>query len=376
MPSDLAQPAAPIETSLSDSESISVPGGALEGLVSRLFVALGVPGDGAATVAGALVDAERDGRASHGVMLVSLYADRIRLGSVSTHTQAVVVQDHGAVVVMDARHALGQLTADQGMATAIERALRHGLGAVAVRHAFHFGTASRYALAAAQRGCIGVALCNTRPLMPAPGGAEALVGNNPLAIALPSASGAPPVLDMALSEVAMGKIRMAEAGGQSIPGNWATDANGMPTTDPAAAIRGMLLPAAGPKGFGLAFMVDMLCGVLSSGAWGGAVTPLYGNLAMPYDCAHFFLAINVANFRPLSEFEAEVSAAVERVRASRAAPGSERIYSPGDIEQERREKARRSGDLITLPASVARQLRELASSLRIDPAPLQPAGKT
>ena len=351
---------------MSTEETTSIAAAALQALVQRIFTAAGLPSDAAGTVAAALVDADLEGRASHGVMLVPLYIDRIRNGSVSVLTEARVIQDAGPVVVLDAQHALGQLTADQAMRTAVERALQHGLGAVAVRHAFHFGTASRYALAAATRGCIGIAMCNTRPLMPAPGGAEPLIGNNPIAIAMPSDGDPPVVVDMALSEVAMGKIRMAHAQGLEIPSSWATDADGLPTDDPAAAIAGMLLPAAGPKGFGLALMIDLLCGGLSSGASGSAVTPLYGDSSVAYDCSHFFLAIDVSRFRSLDGFKAEVSAAAARVRASEAAPGVERVYSPGEIEWQRQETNRQAGHMIALPQAVASSLRELAKSLQVE----------
>ncbi len=351
---------------MSADDSISVEADALQTLAQQIFAAAGLPADASRTVASALVDADREGRASHGVMLVPLYIDRIRNGSVSVLTEGRVVEDNGAIVVMDGQHALGQLTGDQAMQTAVERALQHGLGAVAVRHAFHFGTASRYALAAAAHGCIGIAMCNTRPLMPAPGGAEPLVGNNPIAIAMPSDGEPPIVVDMALSEVAMGKIRMAHAEGLEIPPNWATDADGLPTDDPAAAIAGMLLPAAGPKGFGLAFMIDLFCGALASGASGSAVRPLYGDSSVPYDCSHFFLAIDVSRFRSLGSFRAEVSAAAARVRASEAAPGVARVYSPGEIEWQRQQENRRLGDMITVPQAVAVSIRELAKSLGVE----------
>jgi LDH2 family malate/lactate/ureidoglycolate dehydrogenase len=128
-------------------------------------------------------------------------------------------------------------------------------------------------------------MCNTRPLMPAPGGAERVVGNNPIAIAVPSDGPAPIVLDMATSEAAMGKIRMAEKAGEKIPGTWAVKADGSATTDPAEAIAGLLLPASGPKGFGLAFLIDLLCGVLSGGATGSAVQPIDAlRLIAPVHC--------------------------------------------------------------------------------------------
>ena len=123
--------------------------------------------------------------------------------------------------MLDAGNALGHLIGDQAIGLAIDRAQRFGAGIVAVRHGFHFGTARRYAIQAAERGCIGIVMCNTRPLMPAPGGAERVVGNNPIAIAVPSDGSLPIVLDMATSEAAMGKIRLAEKAGQAIPPSWA-----------------------------------------------------------------------------------------------------------------------------------------------------------
>ena len=265
------------------SSDVIVPADQLSALVARLFVAAGISERGARTAADALVDADLDGVSSHGVMLVDMYLDRIRHGSASAEEEAVVVSDKDATVVLDARHALGQLTGNQAIRIAIERAKRYGVGVVAVRHGFHFGTARRYALQAARADCVGIVMCNTRPLMPAPGGAERVVGNNPIAIAVPTEGPIPIVLDMATSEAAMGKIRMAEKAGQAIPTTWAAKADGSATSDPSEAIAGMLLPSGGPKGFGLAFLIDLLCGLLSAGAQGAAVQPLYGDPAVPYD---------------------------------------------------------------------------------------------
>ncbi|MGH2884725.1 MAG: Ldh family oxidoreductase, partial [Solirubrobacteraceae bacterium] len=154
---------------------------ALVSAVAEVFNGVGVSARAARTVAGALVESDMRGMPSHGVMLVPMYLDRLRAGSVTRWEEAEVVAEHGAVTVLDARHALGQLTGDQGMRLAIARSREFGVGVTVTRHAFHFGGAYRYALAAARAGCIGVAAANTRPLMPAPGGAEAVVGNNPVA---------------------------------------------------------------------------------------------------------------------------------------------------------------------------------------------------
>lgn len=332
-----------------------MPAEELEGLVAGIFAGLGVPAGAARAVAQALVAAELEGIASHGVMLVPMYVERLLAGSVSKSEKAEMVHDEGAAVVLDAGNMLGQLSSHQATGIAVERARQHGVAAVAVRNAFHFGAAGYWAREIAARGCVGFAMCNTRPLMPAPGGAERLVGNNPLAIALPSSEEF--LIDMATSATAMGKIRLAESAGKPIPEGWAVDDQGRPTTDPAAAIQGMLLPAAGPKGFGLAVAIDLLCGALSGGAAGGEVAPLYGDPATPYRCSHFFLAIEVEKFGA-GDFAGRVQAFAGRIRRSRRAPGVERLYAPGDLERARRAA---NGGECRLPPEVLGKLNECAA---------------
>lgn len=336
--------------------SSNAPRVAADGLITfgaALFARLGVPATGARTTAQALVAADLDGVPSHGVMLVPMYVDRLVAGSVSTAGAASVARDDGSAVVLDAGNALGQITSRQAVELLVGRANEHGLASVAVRNAFHFGAAGYWARALADAGLVGVAMCNTRPLMPAPGGAERLVGNNPLAIALPAAGGEPLVLDMALSATAMGRIRLAESAGQPIPAGWAVDGEGRPTNDPATAIKGMLLPAAGPKGFGLALMIDLLCGGLSGGAIGAEVKPLYGDPAIPYGCAHLFLAVAPAKFGVEGELAARVAAFAQSVRGSKPASGVERVYAPGDIEIARRKS---NAGACPLPADVLEKL--------------------
>ncbi len=307
-----------------------IPATAAIEFAAALLSKHGVPEPAAREVGADLVASELEGIASHGLMLLPMYLDRLAAGSVSPTAAGRIVSEKAGAVVYDAENGLGQVTARRCVELAVARAKTHALGAVAVRNGFHFGTAGRWAAAMTKDGCVGLVLCNTRPLMPPTGGAERLVGNNPIAIAAPSAGGEPLVVDLALSAAAMGKIRMAEASGNAIPLGWAADAEGVPTTDPTAAIKGMLLPAAGPKGFGLAMMIDLLAGGLSSGAVGGDVRPLYGDPKVPYACAHYFLAIDVAAFRPVVDFAAVVEALTARVRASKPAPGVERVLAPGD----------------------------------------------
>ncbi|MBN8944052.1 MAG: Ldh family oxidoreductase [Rhizobiales bacterium] len=310
-----------------------------------LFTHAGLPEQAAARMAKALVEAEQQGLGSHGLMHLPLYLDRIKAGSVTMADRATLVTDQAAVAVLDAGHMLGHLAAEQAMALAVEKAKAFGIGAVAVRHGFHFGAAGRYALQAAAANCVGIALSNTKPMMPAPGGAEALVGNNPVAIAVPTADAPAIVMDMATSEGALGKIRMAARAGRPIPASWAVTADGEPTTDPEAAIKGMLLPTGGPKGFALALMIDLLCGLLSGGASGAEVRPLYGDVTVPNDCSFLFIAIHAGHFGQGQALPQRAAQARGRLLASKRAAGTERVVAPGQRKWEAEQRQAESVDI-------------------------------
>jgi LDH2 family malate/lactate/ureidoglycolate dehydrogenase len=154
----------------------------------------------------------------------------------------------------------------------------------------------------------------------------------------------------------MGKIRMAAKAKEPIPPSWAVKADGSPTTNAEEAIKGMLLPSAGPKGFGLSFMIDMLCGLLSSGAHGDGVKPLYGSPDVPYDCSLLFMAIDVPHFRELRGFKDEAERAAVRIRNAKRAPGVSRLFTPGEPEWARRAYA--NGMVVLDPAVIAMLKRE------------------
>lgn len=344
----------------SENERKTVPVAWLTEALTGIFTAVGLSTGAASTVAESLVDADRRGIPSHGSMLVPMYVDRLRSGSVSRQEKAEVVLDAGAIAVLDAHNALGQLTSDAAMDLAVGKAKAHGVGAATVRHAFHFGAAFRYVQAAARAGCIGVAAANTRPLMPAPGGAGPVVGNNPLAFGIPTGDGGEPiVLDMALSEAALGKIRIAASEGREIPATWATDADGKPTTDPEAAIAGMLLPIGGPKGYGLALIVDILTGVLSGGQSGAGVKGLYADASVPNDCAHFFLALDIGSFGDPRGFAGRLEELVSQVTGAPRAEGVDRLLLPGQLEAERFAASEENG--LDMDGSTLAGLREAAA---------------
>jgi len=339
------------------SSEVRVAVAPLTQLLSDLFTAEGVPLLGASITAESLVSAEVEGISSHGIMLVPLYVDKLRAGGVMAAAQPSILEDLGGLVVVDAGHGLGQVSSQMAVNLAMVRAREHGLAMVSVRHGFHFGTAGFWVRRMAENGMVGLALSNTRPLMPAPGGAQRVVGNNPLAIGFPSAEGMPLIVDMAMSATAMGRIRLADAKGQAIPEGWATDDAGQPTTNAAEAIKGLLLPAAGPKGFGLAVAIDLLCGAMSGGAFGSGVKPLYGPPEQHYDCAHAFICIDAARAGGGKGISQKVTAFANQIRSSSMATGSTRIYAPGDLERARREELSLG---LSLPNSLIEQIDQLA----------------
>ena len=348
------------------SAPVQVAAGVLESFMAALFAASGVSADGAGVIARDLVRADLEGLPSHGVMQSEVYLERLKRGSVSPRDAAEIVLDRDAVAVLDAHHMLGHLSSRQAMGLAVDKARRFGVGAVAVRNGFHFGSAGLYAQQATEAGCIGMVLCNSRPVMPAPGGAQKLVGTNPIAFGIPTPD-IPVIVDMATSAGTVGRLRVAKKAGKSIPEGWAVAANGEPTTDASVALDGMLLPMGGAKGFGLAFVADIMSGLLASGAWGDAIGGLHNDLDRPFGTSHFFVAFDIAHFRPIADFLAEAGQATERVRNSTPAPGHDKVHYPG----ERRWNTRHdSGGQVRLEAAVANGLLQRAGELGVEVEPL------
>lgn len=343
---------------------LGVPAGDCTGFLAALFAAAGLAPGPARRVAAALVEAELQGVPSHGVLQAPVYLRRLRAGTLSPATRMRRVHDGGAVAVFDAGCMLGHLALPQAVAAVARRARRHGIGAVAVRRGGHFGILGVPAGALAARGLFALVMCNTRPMMPAPGGAEPAVGNNPLAIAAPVAGAPPLVLDMAMSAAAMGRIRRAAATGEAIPEGWAVDAGAAPTTDAAAALAGMLLPAAGAKGFGLALMVDLLSGVLSGGAVGAEVASMYADPAQPAHCSWLLLALDPAHFGLACPAGDRVAAELDRLRGLRRRPDAGSLRLPGERGRAARAAA---GDAVTLPAALLAELDRLAAEAGLPP---------
>jgi LDH2 family malate/lactate/ureidoglycolate dehydrogenase len=211
-----------------------------------------------------------------------------------------------------------------------------------VRGSNHCGAMAYYAMMALDAGMVGLATTNALPTMAAWGGLDKIVGINPLGIAIPAEVEPPLVFDAAFSGSAHGKIRVYAQKGLPIPEGWAFDAAGHPTTDAVAALDGLLQPIGGFKGTGLAIMFGVLASVLSGAAYGTELGNMVDGPTAGKD-GHFFLALNVAAFTELPVFRQRVDAIVREIRASRRAPGVDRVYAPGEIEQDTEREYRVEG---------------------------------
>jgi LDH2 family malate/lactate/ureidoglycolate dehydrogenase len=277
-------------------------------------------------------------------------------------TSPEYVVDAGALVVMDGRDGIGQVLASRAIRDAIRRAKKHGVGVVGLRNSNHFGTAMYYTLMAARAGCIGVLFTNASPAMAPWGGREKRVGNNPWSWAAPAGRHAPMVLDIANTSVARGKIYLARQNGVPIPPGWAINAQGEPTTDPAEALSGIIQPMAGHKGYAISVIMDVLSGILTGSAFGPGV-------AGPYQpdkrsgAGHLLIALNVAAFQSLTEFNTRIEAMIAGLKGVKLAAGSEEVFYPGEIEA--RNDAHNRADGLLLPADTVADLTKLAHDMEL-----------
>ncbi|GAB3041373.1 Ldh family oxidoreductase [Parafrigoribacterium mesophilum] len=359
--------------------SYRVQAAPLAALGTRVLTALGVPEPDAALVSDSLVTANLWGHPSHGMLRLGWYAARLRSGAMSAVTAPSWAVDRGALAVLDGHEGVGQVLAATACDDAARRAGQHGVGVVAVRNSNHFGTAAYWTRRMAQAGCVGILTTNGSPAMAPWGGREKTVGANPWSIAVPGGARGPVVLDIANTGVARGKIYAAAQRGERIPTGWATDGDGRPTTDPAAAIDGLLQPAAGHKGYGISFMMDVLSGVLTGSSFATAVIGPY----LPQGrsgCGHLAIALRVDAMIDPAEFERKLSELIATTKAVPLAPGFDEVFYPGELETRAEAIGRRDG--ILLPGKTITELRALAAScgvafdvdLRLEHLPGPPEG--
>jgi len=284
---------------------------------------------------------------THGIVsILPGIANSVKRGQTQPRAEILTLKETAITASYKGNRAAGPVIASHGMRAALSRAREHGIGVVTTVHSAHFGAASAYAAMALPDSFFGLVMCNSHPVVAPFGGAGPLHGTNPIAYAAPTATLPPIVLDIATSTAASGQLAKAQRRGQQIPAGWALDADGRPTTDPAAALKGVLLPFGGHKGYGMGLLVDLLTGALSGSTVGKSLQqsnpdPDVGGQAF------FFLAVDPAFFSSREAFVERVEQLVRDAKSVPPAEGFSEVLLPGELEW--REEQRRSKEGIPMP---------------------------
>ena len=310
--------------------------------VEKILIGNGVSHSNATIVARCLVEADLRGVDTHGMNRIPSYMARIRQGVLDPKASPTLRQVTPAVAQVDGHNGFGFLAAHMGMAAAIRMAQDVGIGMVSVKHSNHFGMSAWVVQQALDAGMMSLVFTNSSPALPVWGGKSKLMGVSPIACGAPGGKGRPFIVDMAPSVAARGKIYKAKRRGEKIPKDWALDAEGKQTDDPAKALEGVMLPMGGPKGSALAVMMDVFSGVLSGSAFAGHVTNPY-DPSKPADVGHFLVAIKPDLFMGLEEFKERMDYLYQRVIGSDRMAGVDRIYFPGELEQLMKEQRLQGG---------------------------------
>jgi LDH2 family malate/lactate/ureidoglycolate dehydrogenase len=337
---------------------------ALHDFVYQLFAKTGMVKKDAGTCADFLVQTNLWGIDSHGVLRVPIYIKRLLSGAMNKAPEMSCINDIGALQVWNGDDGCGYIVGREAMEQAVAKADDYGIGAVGVTRSNHFGAAALYTRMAVNRGMIGIAMTNVVPNVVAPGGSRPIVGNNPFAVSVPTFGEFPFTLDISLSNVAGGKLLLAIKNGEKIPLDWATDKDGRPTDDPQEGFNGFLLPVGGHKGYGLALVIDLLCGVLTGGAFLHGLKGMYKYPDDPSLTGHFFIAINPLALMGKELFQERMDDFYQQIKASPMWDSSREMLMPGEIEYRTEQTRKQEG--IILSEELINELNSLADELGIE----------
>ncbi|MBP7495796.1 MAG: Ldh family oxidoreductase [Spirochaetales bacterium] len=321
--------------------------GYLEQFMRDALIAAGVPREDAAIVADVLIESDRRGIDSHGIgRLKPIYIDRIRDGIMNPVTHIEIVRDRKTTAVLDGHNGMGHVVGKKAMEMAIQKAKEHGMGMAVVRNSTHYGIAGYYASMAVKENMIGITGTNARPSQAPTFGVENMLGTNPLTFGIPTDEEFPFILDCATSVTQRGKIELYARLGKSLPPGWVIDDQGRTRTDTEqvlidltkgkaalAPLGGLGEEGAGYKGYGYATVVEILSAALQDSPY---LKMLNGTDAsgkkIPILLGHFFIVINVEEFIDVKQFKKIAGTICRELRASKKAPGEERIFTAGEKE--------------------------------------------
>lgn len=283
-----------------------------------------------------LVHADLRNVNSHGVLRTEHYVNRIKAGGINTDPQITFNQSGTVTGVVDGDDGMGHVIANEAMDHAIQMATDSGVGMVTAINSSHCGALSYFVEKAAQHNLIGIAMTQTDKIVVPFGGRESFLGTNPIAFGVPAQENDPMILDMATSNVALGKVLEYKEEGKSIPHGWGVNQEGESVTDPNDVVH--LSPFGGPKGYGLSLIVDIFSGLLSGLAFGPHVAKMYGDLDKKRHLGHYFCAINPSMFTSTEAFLKDMDQMMKELREVPPASGFSNVFVPGDIEQQHQEE--------------------------------------
>lgn len=344
------------------SNNIYVRAEEIEAFGRKLFMKLGLPRADAAVVSKSLVHTSMLGIESHGIMRFSLYVNRLLSSGINPKPIIKTTTETSGITVFDADNAMGQVAASMATDQCIKNAKETGIGYTLVNNANHFGAAGYWASTISENDMIGLAISNGPSEMGMEGVKSGLIGNNPIAISVPTKKDFPVTLDIALSVVAGGRIRMAAKNGTKIPEGWALDKDGNMTTDPHRALSGILLPIGLHKGFGLAVMIDCLTGVLSGGGYSKTVTDPWNDLNKAGNTSFAFMALNIDSFIEMDKFHYLLDEMIGDIQKAPRKEGTN-IFVPGEIEHESFKERAKNG--IPISSKVLEELEHLSKGLNV-----------
>ncbi|MFO7173337.1 MAG: Ldh family oxidoreductase [Bacillota bacterium] len=344
--------------------TVWIPADRLRAEVARLLTAAGLTEADARTVAESMVEASLRGVDSHGVAALGTYLRRLRAGATNPRPQVRIVRSGPAYILVDGDNGLGAIAGTFAMERAIAGCRQTGIFLALCMNNTTLGAAFYYARMAALHGLVGITLSNAPPSMAPWGGRRPLLGTNPLSVAVPRREGEPIILDMATSAAAKSKIYLAREKGTPIPEGWALDPEGRPTTDPEKALKGLLMPLGGPKGYGLSLCIDLLTGALSGGGCMDKVASLHHGLDRGQNVSFLLAAIDPEHFAGQDRFLAEVEEVVAKVHGCPPAAGSPGVFLPGELEARTRQERLERG--IPIPAKVAAEIRQEAAAFGME----------
>jgi LDH2 family malate/lactate/ureidoglycolate dehydrogenase len=306
-----------------------------------------------------------------------MYYDRIKQGIYEVDTKIDVIKDGPTTALWDGNNGMGHVIAYKAMETAIEKAKKYGLGAVAVRNSTHFGIAGYYSLMAIEQGMIGLTTTNARPSIPPTFGVEPMLGTNPLTFGAPTDEEFPFCLDCATSIIQRGKVELYERLEKDLPDGVVIDDEGNTMRSPSKILKKMLkrnaalLPLGGAgeemsgyKGYGYATIVELLSAALQNGIFLRDTLGIEENGQKRLKVGHFFLAINIESFLPLEIFKHTAGDIMRGLRSAKKEPGAEKIYTAGEKEYEAELEREKLG--IPLNESLRNDIKVMQNELSLD----------